>query len=163
MGITFDESQKIFHLDAGDSSYCCQVSNDGYLAHLYWGKRIRPANLSRLISPLIRAFAPNPDPINILFSLDTYPREYPAYGNTDFRHPVFQVQLEDGSLLTGWFFRGLTSAVRWKRRRRASPSASIAFYPPSAMAGCSGVRRCACPRPATHHAQMRISPPRLRR
>jgi alpha-galactosidase len=100
MGITYDESQRIFHLDAGDSSYCCQVAGGGYLAHLYWGKRIRPANLSRLVSPLIRAFAPNPDPVNILFSLDTFPREYPAYGNTDFRYPAFQVQLENGTTIT---------------------------------------------------------------
>jgi alpha-galactosidase len=100
MAITYDEAQKIFYLHAGESSYCCQVTGDGYLAHLYWGKRIRPANLSRLVSPLIRAFAPNPDPANILFSLDTLPREYPAYGNTDFRHPAFQVQLENGSRVT---------------------------------------------------------------
>jgi alpha-galactosidase len=105
MGITYDESQKIFHLGAGDSSYCFQVANGGYLAHLYWGKRIRPANLSRLIYPLIRAFTPNPDPVNITLSLDTLPREYPAYGNTDFRHPACQVQLENGSTISDLRYR----------------------------------------------------------
>ncbi|MBN1978128.1 MAG: alpha-galactosidase [Anaerolineae bacterium] len=98
MGITYDESQKVFHLEANNTSYCLQVVKDGYLAHLHWGKRTRPADdLCRMAFPMIRAFSPNPDPADMMFSLDTLPREYPGYGNTDFRHPAYQVQMENGS------------------------------------------------------------------
>ncbi|MFL7793966.1 MAG: glycoside hydrolase family 36 N-terminal domain-containing protein, partial [Anaerolineae bacterium] len=98
MGVTYDESQKVFHLEANGTSYCLQVVKDGYLAHLHWGKRTRPTDdLCRMAFPMIRAFSPNPDPADMMFSLDTLPREYPGYGNSDFRHPAYQVQLENGS------------------------------------------------------------------
>jgi alpha-galactosidase len=98
MGITYDESQKIFYLEAKDTSYCLQVVKGGCLAHLHWGKRTRPTDsLWRMAYPMIRAFSPNPDPVDMMFSLDTLPREYPGYGNTDFRHPAYQVQMENGS------------------------------------------------------------------
>ncbi|MFN2271965.1 MAG: alpha-galactosidase [Anaerolineae bacterium] len=98
MGIAYDEAQKVFHLEAKDTSYCLQVVKDGYLIHLHWGRRTRPSDsLCRMAFPMIRAFSPNPDPADMMFSLDTLPREYPGYGNSDFRHPAYQVQLENGS------------------------------------------------------------------
>jgi alpha-galactosidase len=34
------------------------------------------------------------------FSLAYLPQEYPAYGKTDFRHPAYQVRIEDGNTIT---------------------------------------------------------------
>jgi len=101
MGITYDESRRTFQLDAGDSTYCLHVVKECYVAHLYWGRRTRPTgSMLRLAFPMIRAFSPNPDPADPMFSLDTLPQEYPGYGNSDFRHPAYQVQLENGSTVT---------------------------------------------------------------
>lgn len=101
MGITFDESTKIFHLAAGGSSYCLHIVKDSYVAHLYWGGRTRTkGSMLRLAFPMIRAFSPNPDPQDPMFSLDTLPQEYAGYGNSDFRHPAYQIQLENGSTVT---------------------------------------------------------------
>ncbi|KFL15831.1 alpha-galactosidase [Geobacillus stearothermophilus] len=100
MGIIYDHVTKTFHLQASDTSYVMQLVRSGHLAHLYWGKKIRSANGSRRFQFFDRPFSPNPDPSDRTFSLDTLPQEYPAYGNTDFRAPAYQVQLENGSTVT---------------------------------------------------------------
>lgn len=100
MAITYNIDTKMFHLQAKDTSYIMQTVHSGYLAHLYWGKKIRTAHLSRKLRFIKRAFSPNPDPSDRTFSLDTLPQEYPAYGNTDFRTPAYQVQLENGSTVS---------------------------------------------------------------
>ncbi|BDG36495.1 alpha-galactosidase [Saccharococcus caldoxylosilyticus] len=100
MGIIYNHVTKTFHLQASDTSYVMQLVRSGYLAHLYWGKKIRSANGSRRFQFFDRPFSPNPDPSDRAFSLDTLPQEYPAYGNTDFRAPAYQVQLENGSTIS---------------------------------------------------------------
>ncbi len=101
MSIIFDESTHSFHLQAGNTSYILQVYKEGYLAHLYWGRKIRkPAVDEMLVLRSRCSFSPNPDPMDTMFSLDTFPQEYPAYGNTDFRTPAYSLQLENGSTIT---------------------------------------------------------------
>jgi alpha-galactosidase len=100
MAISYNEETKTFHLKAKDTSYVMQLINDGYLAHLYWGKKINEYNHSRQVQYRDRGFSPNPIPSDRTFSLDTLPQEYPAYGNTDFRNPAYQIQLENGSTIT---------------------------------------------------------------
>lgn len=100
MGIYFDSEQKIFHLQGSTMSYCMQIIRDGYLAHLFWGKKINRVYVSNPIQFVKRSFSPNPDPSDRTFSLDTLPQEYPAYGNSDFRIPACQIQLENGSTIT---------------------------------------------------------------
>lgn len=101
MSIIFDESTRSFHLQAGNTSYVMQIYKEGYLAHLYWGRKIRkPAFNEMLVLRARCSFSANPDPKDGMFSLDTLPQEYPAYGNTDFRTPAYSLQLEDGSTIT---------------------------------------------------------------
>lgn len=100
MGITYNPMTRMFHLQANDMSYIMQIVSRGYLAHHYWGKKLRNAGGSRKIRFLNRAFSPNPDLDNRRFSLDTLPQEYPAYGNSDFRTPAYQVQLENGATIS---------------------------------------------------------------
>ncbi|GKU28383.1 alpha-galactosidase [Clostridium folliculivorans] len=101
MGITYNEDNKVFHLQAGHTSYIMQIVKDGYLAHLYWGKKIRNVNEKDMLVYRGRtSFSANPDDKDKIFSLDTLPQEYPAYGNTDFRAPAYQLQLENGSTIT---------------------------------------------------------------
>ncbi|RTE04434.1 alpha-galactosidase [Paenibacillus whitsoniae] len=100
MSIYFDAEQRVFHLQAGHTSYVLHIFEAGYLAHAYWGKTVRSIQPERLIRTEERAFSPNPDPANRRFSLDTLPQEYPAYGNTDYRQPAYQVQLDNGSTIT---------------------------------------------------------------
>ena len=106
MGIIYNESQQIFHLQSVGMSYVIQVVKGGYVAHLFWGKRIGTSDLSYLLRFQDRPFSPNPDPNDRSFSPDTLPQEYPGYGNSDFREPAYQIQLENGSTVTDLRFQG---------------------------------------------------------
>ncbi|MDL4843225.1 alpha-galactosidase [Aquibacillus rhizosphaerae] len=100
MPITFDSSSKVFHLQAKHTSYVMQIVKEGYLAHLYWGKRVRQSRVPNNLRYLDRGFSGNPNKEDRGFSLDTLPHEYPAYGNTDFRGPAIQVEQSNGSRIT---------------------------------------------------------------
>jgi alpha-galactosidase len=101
MSIIFDEATRSFHIQAGNTSYIMQIYKEGYLAHLYWGRRIQKPVLDEMLILRWRcSFSPNPDPMDGMFSLDTLPQEYPAYGNSDFRTPAYSLQLENGSTIT---------------------------------------------------------------
>ena len=108
MPIYYDPSEKIFHLQGGDMSYCLQIIRDGYLAHLYWGKKIDKFRGSNPIRFVKRTFSPNPDPSDRSFSLDTLPQEYPGYGTSDFRAPAYQIQLKNGSTIADLRYRSHT-------------------------------------------------------
>ncbi|PGV52560.1 alpha-galactosidase [Bacillus sp. AFS037270] len=102
MGIHFCSKNKTFHLQAKDTSYVMEIVRDGYLVHNYWGRKIRKYSHSNFLQSLDRGFSGNPYPHkeDRTFSLDTLPQEYPQYGNTDFRKPAYQIQLENGSTVT---------------------------------------------------------------
>ncbi|MCM8710737.1 alpha-galactosidase [Clostridium sp. SYSU_GA19001] len=101
MGIIYNQSTRVFHLQAANTSYIMQVYDDGYLAHSYWGKKINKVNEKNILSLRGRgSFSPNTSNVNKVLTLDTLPQEYPAYGNSDFRTPAYAVQLENGSTVT---------------------------------------------------------------
>ncbi|MBO0587370.1 alpha-galactosidase [Sporosarcina sp. E16_8] len=100
MAIHFDSKKNRFHLQANDTSYVMEVVRDGYLLHLYWGRKINDFNYSNEIQLVDRGFSGNPYKEDRTFSLDTLPQEYPQFGNTDYRKPAYQVQLENGSTIS---------------------------------------------------------------
>ncbi|WP_062047629.1 alpha-galactosidase [Bacillus sp. JCM 19034] len=101
MAITFENETKTFHIQSDHTSYILQVYN-GYLAHLYWGKRVNSYNHGTALRFKDRSFSPNPDKNEPFFSLDTMPQEYPAFGNTDFHVPAYQMQLDNGTTVTNF-------------------------------------------------------------
>ncbi|QGQ95563.1 alpha-galactosidase [Paenibacillus psychroresistens] len=101
MTIHYDENHQIFHLQTNKTSYAFQITKWGYLAHLYWGKCVRPTALHRVLQFRSRStVSPRPDPNDSTFSPDTLPQEYPAFGAGDFRSPAFEVQLPNGTTVT---------------------------------------------------------------
>ncbi len=100
MAIHFDSKKKTFHLQAKDTSYVMGIVRDGYLLHLYWGRKINDFNHSNEIQLVDRGFSGNPYKEDRTFSLDTLPQEYPQFGNTDYRKPAYQVQFENGSTIS---------------------------------------------------------------
>ena len=60
MSIVFDENNRIFRLDAGNSSYAFLIEPNGYVAHLYYGGRLNTTDLRYLYRRTPRAFSPNP-------------------------------------------------------------------------------------------------------
>ncbi|MDP4104279.1 MAG: alpha-galactosidase [Bacillota bacterium] len=124
MSIHYDPKERIFHLRGKDTSYVMQIIKDGYLAHLYWGKRINNFHNKNPIRLIKRSFSPNPDPADPSFSLDTLPQEYPAYGNSDFRTPAYQIQLENGSTITDLHYK-THSIYKGKRPLEGLPAVYV--------------------------------------
>lgn len=101
MSIIYDNNAKSFHLVAKNTSYIFQIHEDGYLSHLYFGRKLRNFNCNNLLALKERcSFSPNPNPCNNILSLDTLPQEYPSYGTSDFRTPAYSIQLENGTTIT---------------------------------------------------------------
>ncbi|WP_342434836.1 alpha-galactosidase [Paenibacillus sp. FSL H7-0442] len=105
MAIYIDKEKLLFHLQGSNTSYVMQVIRGGYLSHLYWGKKIQNYRGSNRIIFMDRGFSPNPDGEDRAFSLDTIPQEYPSFGNSDFRIPAYQIQLENGSTVTDFRYK----------------------------------------------------------
>lgn len=106
MTIYFDEAVKAFHLQAGDSSYVMQVVDKGFLMQVYWGKKIQDYQFANRFQFTDRSFSANPQPAkDRTFSLDTLPQEFPVYGTSDYRTPVVQVQLENGTTITDFRYQ----------------------------------------------------------
>ncbi|MBC2205919.1 alpha-galactosidase [Listeria booriae] len=100
MSISYDETRRIFHLRGKDVSYVLGVVRDCYLAHLYYGKKLREYRGSNDLTFIKRDFSPSVEIGDETFSLDSLPQEYPQYGNTDFRKPAYQVKGPDGTTVS---------------------------------------------------------------
>ncbi|NMO96429.1 alpha-galactosidase [Paenibacillus lemnae] len=106
MMIHISENEKLFYLGNDHFGYAMEVVKEGYLAHVYWGKSVRPSSLHRVLQYRGRsAVSPRPVPEDPSFSPDTLPQEYPAYGAGDFRNPAFQIRQPDGSTVTALKYR----------------------------------------------------------
>lgn len=97
MPIVYNEQNRSFHLSTLDTSYVLQIVRDGYLAHRYWGKRIKRFRDCNTLLHVHRPLSPNPDPNDGSFSLDELPQEYPGFGRSDLRTPAYQIEQVDGS------------------------------------------------------------------
>ncbi len=93
MPITFDEKRKIFKLDTLDSTYAIGI-REGYLIHLYYGKKIPDDNLLDL--PFRGYFATiSPKNVHVddyKFSLDVQPMEYSCNGSGDYRLAALSIK-----------------------------------------------------------------------
>lgn len=124
MSIQIDKEKLLFHIQGRETSYVMQVINDGYLTHLYYGKRVNKYRGSNKIIFMDRGFAPNPTSDDRTFSLDTIPQEYQGFGNGDFRIPAYQVKLENGSRISDLRYKGY-KVYKGKERIKGLPSTYV--------------------------------------
>lgn len=104
--ITFDEKKQIFHLTNDKISYLIQIKPGGYLAHVYFGKKVNHYSSGYDYPQVDRSFSPNlPHAVDRSFSLDTLLQEYPGHGFGDFREPAYNIRLNDGSRVTDFRFQ----------------------------------------------------------
>lgn len=97
MSITLDEKEKVFHLTAGNTSYIMKVAKDKYLAHVYWGKKIKTPDMENAQLNRGSCFGAAPDTKDKTYSLDFVCQEYPTGCGTDYRIPAVQAVFADGS------------------------------------------------------------------
>lgn len=100
MSIKFDNKSRVFYLETPNSSYIINIFQDGYLGHLYWGKKISSINTSNAVVLRGKPFGVNPTPEDYDFTLDGMAEEYPSFGTSDYHYPAFQILQQDGSTIT---------------------------------------------------------------
>lgn len=94
MSIQFDATTKRFLLHSKQTTYIMELVKEGFLAHVYWGRKLTGYHGSNQILYRDRGFCPNIYVEDRAFSLDTLPQEYPQYGNGDYRPCAYQIKNE---------------------------------------------------------------------
>ena len=101
MLINFFEEQNIFHLKNEEISYVIKILKNGQLGHLYWGKKIEKAErLDRYDISQHRPYEAYALKDDTGFILENIAREYPSFGQSDFREPAYQTEAENGSIIS---------------------------------------------------------------
>lgn len=111
MSICFDKKKQLLTIETEQVSYQMMVDSNGFLHHLYYGRRIDCASMSYLESNYDRGFSGNPYILrnDRSFSLDTFPQEYASFGVGDYRINSLAVVNADGSYAAD--FRYVTHEV----------------------------------------------------
>lgn len=101
MSIDFYADRKIFHLHNEEVSYVIKILKNGQLGHLYWGKKIeRAERLDRYSVSQHRPYEAYEVDDDTGFILENIAREYPSFGQSDFREPAYQVESKTGSIIS---------------------------------------------------------------
>lgn len=105
--ILYDESRRLFRLDAGASSYAFYVGDGGYIHHLYYGARLTDSNLTYLDHTIqTSSFSPlQPGVEDGYQSLDVIMQECSVNGTGDFRASALQIRDANGHAATDLRYR----------------------------------------------------------
>lgn len=97
MGITYNETERTFHLRTPNTSYLIGITDEeGFLSHCYYGPRVPDDNLKQVLwigfdHP--EAYKTTGNQVRYQTSL---PMEYSTYGTGDFREPCLGTETEAG-------------------------------------------------------------------
>ncbi len=106
MGIRYIEEKKIFHLSTKRTSYLIGLSPEGYVGHIYYGKRLSGDGSNRLLRMEEAPFTPSVRVREKASFLDFFPTEYPTGGIGDYRESCLDVRSESGSIGCELLFGG---------------------------------------------------------
>lgn len=96
MNIKFDKEKRIFQLDTKNTSYVIGLTVEGYIGHIYYGKRLAHMPSNHLLRIEEKPFTPSILEGEKGCFLDTFPMEYSAGGVGDFRESCLEVQDKTG-------------------------------------------------------------------
>lgn len=97
MSVIYDSSTGQYSLHTKNQSYL-MLERDGFLLHLYWGKKTF-GDCSYMFRAQERAaFSPKMENCEG-FILDDTPLEYPCWGRADMRTPALEITNPDGSVI----------------------------------------------------------------
>lgn len=98
MGIKFVEGKKIFHMDTKRTTYLIGLSPEGYVGHIYYGRRLRSEGSNYLLRMEEAPFTPSVREREKASFLDSFPAEYPTGGIGDYRESCLDVRCDSGSV-----------------------------------------------------------------
>lgn len=98
MGIKYFEKENIFKLDSKSSTYMIGiVDKEGFIGHIYYGKKVEDSDLSYLLRTGDYPFLPSINERERVSILDRLPMEYSTQGVGDYRESCLNIQAEDGT------------------------------------------------------------------
>ena len=125
MPVLYDNNEKIFNLQTGNTSYVIGVLKDKYLVHLYYGPKIHGYQNPEENLPVREAGAfTGADIAGFNYVTDMLPMEYPCYGSADLRTPAFHAEYEDGSAVTCLEYAGY-QIVKGKPQLKGLPATYV--------------------------------------
>ena len=98
MGIKFVEGKKIFHMDTKRTTYLIGLSPEGYVGHIYYGRRLRSEGSNYLLRMEEAPFTPSVREREKASFLDSFPTEYPTGGIGDYRESCLDVRCDSGNV-----------------------------------------------------------------
>ncbi len=97
MAISYNEQNRVFRLDTPHSTYLIGlVDEEGFLAHLYYGRRIPDDDMRYLLRLDGEDYVPYRRSREQISFLGSLPTEYPGCGRGDFREPCLRLETEEG-------------------------------------------------------------------
>ena len=96
MSIIYDRERNIFKLDTARTSYLIGVTDDGYVGHIYYGRRLRHVGGKHLLRTEEMPFTPAVLPREKAKFLNVFPMEYPTQWVGDYREGALDVCNEIG-------------------------------------------------------------------
>lgn len=104
MSIYFDEEKKLFKLDTDHTSYVMGLSEEGYLGHVYYGKRLKDLGGKYLLRMEETPYTPMTNKREKSGFLDCFPMEYSTGGIGDYRESCLNVRNEQGCVGAEFFY-----------------------------------------------------------
>lgn len=98
MAIRFLEEKKIFQLDTENTTYLIGLSPEGYVGHVYYGRRLKGEGRNYLLRMEEAPYTPSVNEREKSSFLDYFPMEYPTGGIGDYRESCLDVKGESGSI-----------------------------------------------------------------
>lgn len=96
MGIYFDHERRVFKLDTEHTTYLIGLTEEGYVGHIYYGRRLNHVGGIGLLRIGEHPFTPGKNKREKSAFLDSFPTEYPTGGIGDYRESCLNVRNEQG-------------------------------------------------------------------
>lgn len=106
MRVVFDEKNKVFLLHTQNTTYAIAVTEDKYVNHLYYGKKLEDTNIRYLLREDEAPFTPGVNRREKNSYLDFAPMEYPESGMGDYRESAICVRSMSGYRASELIYEG---------------------------------------------------------
>ncbi len=102
MSIRYYEDERVFKIDTPQSTYMIGIVDDeGFIGHIYYGKRLEDYHLSYLMRTKEAPYVPSKNNRDRVSFLDSFPMEYPTHGLGDYRETCLSVKTSEGHSACG--------------------------------------------------------------
>ena len=121
MSVIYNPENGQYSLHTKNYSYI-MLEREGFLLHLYWGKKMR-GNCDYIFrhDVIKAAFSPMTE-TGDGFILDDIPMEYPCWGRADMRTPALEITNSDGSVIVDPSAASFIECIRRDGRFRVIPA-----------------------------------------